>query len=131
MREQAANARPSNIGQKDELMQNADGPVLIYTTFPSLEDAKRVGEALVKGRLAACVNMFPGMISIYEWQGALEEGHEAAMIIKTRASLAEAAMAEVRRHHPYELPALLVLPTQGGSAEYCDWIAAQTGKSKG
>jgi periplasmic divalent cation tolerance protein len=69
------------------------------------------------------------MISIYEWKGALEEGQEAAMIVKTRASLAEAVLAETKRLHPYELPALLVLPTQGGSAEYCGWIAAQTGKS--
>ncbi len=129
MREEEANTSPSNMTENDELMQNGDAPVLIYTTFPSLEDAKRVGEALVKGRLAACVNIFPGMISIYEWKGALEEGHEAAMIIKTRASLADAAMAETKRLHPYELPALLVLPTQGGSAEYCGWIVGQTTKS--
>jgi periplasmic divalent cation tolerance protein len=117
------------MAKKDESMQNADAPVLIYTTFPTLEDAKRAGEALVKGGFAACVNMFPGMISIYEWQGKLEEGQEVAAIVKTRAALAEAAMEEIRRCHPYEVPALLVLPTQGGSADYCDWIARQTGKS--
>ena len=50
-------------------MTSDDLPVLIYTTFPSLEEAKRVGDALVSARLAACVNMFPGMISIYEWKG--------------------------------------------------------------
>jgi periplasmic divalent cation tolerance protein len=108
-------------------MGNENRPILIYTTFPSLDDAKRVGAALVEARLAACVNMFPGMISIYEWKGAREEGHEVAMIIKTRGSLAEAAMAETKRLHPYEVPALLVLPTEGGSAEYCGWIVAQTG----
>ena len=107
-------------------MANDERPVLIYTTFPSLEDAKRVGDALVAARLAACVNMFPGMISIFEWQGAREEASEVAMIIKTRASLTEAVLAETKRLHPYELPALLVLPTEGGSAEYCGWIASQT-----
>ena len=108
-------------------MENADRPVLVYTTFPSLEDAKRVGAALVAARLAACVNMFPGMISIFEWKGAREEANEVAMIIKTRGGLADQVMAETKRLHPYELPALLVLPTEGGSAEYCAWISSKTG----
>jgi len=107
-------------------MENADRPVLIYTTLPSLEDAKRVGAALVAARLAACVNMFPGMISIYEWKGAREEADEVAMIIKTRSGLADQVMAETKRLHPYEVPALLVLPTEGGSAEYCAWIVSET-----
>jgi periplasmic divalent cation tolerance protein len=107
-------------------MANGDRPVLIYTTFPSLDDAKRVGEALIGARLAACVNMFPGMISIFEWKGAREEANEVAMIVKTRAALADRVMQEVKRRHPYELPALLVLPTEGGSEEYCGWIVRQT-----
>ena len=110
-------------------MANYEQPVLIYTTFPSLDDAKRVGDALVAARLAACVNIFPGMISIFEWKGAREEAKEVAMIIKTRSSLTEAVLKETKWLHPYELPALLVLPTQGGSAEYCGWIASQTGGS--
>jgi periplasmic divalent cation tolerance protein len=109
-------------------MANDERPVLIYTTFPSLDDARRVGQALVEAKLAACVNMFPGMISIFEWQGAREEANEVAMIIKTRAALAEAVLAETKRLHPYELPALLVLPTAGGSDEYCGWIASQTAR---
>ena len=108
-------------------MANEDRVVLIYTTFPTLEDAKRVGGALVAARLAACVNMFPGMISIFEWKGARETASEVAMIIKTRASLVEAVLGETKRLHPYELPALLVLPTEGGSAEYCGWIISETG----
>jgi periplasmic divalent cation tolerance protein len=108
-------------------MANDDRPVLIYSTFPSLEDAKRVGDALVAARLAACVNMFPGMVSIFEWKGAREEANEVALIIKTRASLTGAVLEETRRLHPYELPALLVLPTDGGSEEYCGWILSQTG----
>ena len=110
-------------------MAKKDLPVLVYTTFPSLDDAKRLGDALVAARLAACVNMFPGMISIYDWKGAREVADEVAMIIKTRASLAEAVLAETKRLHPYELPALIVIPTEGGSTEYCGWIAAQTGAS--
>jgi periplasmic divalent cation tolerance protein len=67
------------------------------------------------------------MISIYEWKGARELADEVAMIIKTRASLVDAVLAETKRLHPYELPALLVLPTEGGSEEYCGWILSQTG----
>lgn len=108
-------------------MTSDDRPVLIYTTFPSLEEAKRVGDALVAARLAACVNMFPGMISIFEWKGAREVADEVAMIIKTRGGLTEAVLTETKRLHPYELPALLVLPTEGGSAEYWGWILKETG----
>jgi periplasmic divalent cation tolerance protein len=107
-------------------MENVDLPVLVYTTFARLEDAKRVGDALVAARLAACVNIFPGMISIFEWKGAREAANEVAMIIKTRGSLTEAVLAETKRLHPYELPALLVLPTEGGSPDYCAWIMGQT-----
>ena len=109
-------------------MTKHDAPVLVYTTFARLDDAKRVGDALVGARLAACVNIFPGMISIFEWKGAREVADEVAMIIKSRRSLAEAVMAETKRLHPYELPALLVLPSEGGSDEYCGWIASQTGQ---
>jgi len=111
-------------------MANDDQPVLIYTTLPSLDEAKRVGDALVAARLAACVNMFPGMVSIFEWKGAREVANEVAMIIKTRHSLVKTVLEEVKRLHPYELPALLVLPTEGGSAEYCGWILSQTESAK-
>jgi periplasmic divalent cation tolerance protein len=108
-------------------MNKDDSPVLVYTTFARLDDAKRVGDALVAAKLAACVNISPGMIAIYEWKGAREVADEVAMIIKTRRSLADAVLAETKRLHPYELPALLVLPTEGGSDEYCGWIVGQTG----
>ena len=108
-------------------MTKDDSPVLVYTTFARLDDAKRVGDALVAARLATCVNIFPGMISIYQWKGAREVADEVAMIIKTKRSLAYAVLAETKRLHPYKLPALLVLPTEGGSDEYCGWIVGQTG----
>ena len=64
--------------------------VFVYTTYPSLVEAERIGKAVLERRLAACVNILPGMISHYWWQGAIERGEEVVMIIKTRASLAEA-----------------------------------------
>ena len=64
-------------------MGHETDPVLIYTTFETVEDAKSVGRILVESRLAACVNIIPSMTSIYEWQGQLQEAGEAVMIIKT------------------------------------------------
>ena len=107
-------------------MDDTDLPVLIYSTFPNLDEAKCVADALVSARLAACVNVFPGMISIYEWKGARQADEEVAMIVKTRAGLTEQIMAEVKRLHPYDVPALLVLPTAGGSEDYCAWIVNET-----
>jgi periplasmic divalent cation tolerance protein len=105
-----------------------DKPVLIYSTYPSAEEAERIGGALVDRGLAACVNVFPGMTSIYIWEGKRERGSEAAMLIKTRASLADRAIAEARKLHPYSNPAFLVLPITGGSEDFLRWIAEQTAK---
>jgi len=73
--------------------------VLVYTTWPSVVEAERSGGALVERRLAACVNILPGMISHYLWQGRLERGEEAAAIFKTRASLAEPLRHAVKEIH--------------------------------
>ena len=105
---------------------SAQDIVLLYTTFPTTVSAEEVGRSLVEARLAACVNILPGMVSWYEWQGRLERGEEVVMIVKTRRSLAEPAMDAIRGRHPYEEPALLVLPVAGGSPSYCGWILAQT-----
>jgi periplasmic divalent cation tolerance protein len=107
-------------------LQENDKPVLIYSTFPSPAEAERVGGALVDQGLAACVNVFPGMTAIYVWEGKRQREAEAAMLIKTRASLADQAMAEARRLHPCTNPALLVLPVAGGPADFLRWIAEQT-----
>src|SRR5262249_60446276 len=72
----------SNITQQDQA-------VMIYTTYPSIVEAEQAGRALVERRLCACVNILPGMITHYRWQGAIERGEEVVMIIKTRASMAE------------------------------------------
>jgi periplasmic divalent cation tolerance protein len=100
--------------------------VFVYTTYPSIVEAEETGQALVAQRLAACVNILPGMISYYRWQNALERGEEAVMLIKTRASLAEAVRAEVKARHPYETPAILVLPIESVEQSYLAWVMAET-----
>jgi len=99
---------------------------MIYTTYPSLVEAERIGKAVLERRLAACVNILPGMISHYWWEGAIERGEEVVMIIKTRAALAESVRAEVKAMHSYTVPAILVLPIAGGEPTYLDWLMAET-----
>jgi periplasmic divalent cation tolerance protein len=100
--------------------------VFVYTTFPSTVEAERAGRALVERALAACVNILPGMISHYRWQGALERAEEAVMIAKTRASLAERVSAAVREMHSYETPAILVIPIESVEPAYLGWLLAET-----
>lgn len=107
-------------------MQENDKVVLVYSTFPSLEAAEAEGAALVEAGLAACVNILPGMISIYVWEGKRHRDAEVVMIIKTRRTLAERVIAEVRGRHSYENPALLVLSADGGAQAFIDWIERQT-----
>lgn len=107
-------------------MHENDKPVLVYSTYPSPEEAERIGGLLVDLGLAACVNIFPGMTAIYVWEGKRQRESETAMLIKTRAVLAGRVIAEVRKVHPYTNPALLVLPIVEGSEEFMGWIAEQT-----
>jgi periplasmic divalent cation tolerance protein len=102
--------------------------VFVYTTYPSLVEAERAGRTLVERRLAACVNILPGMVSLYWWQGAIERGEEVVMIIKTRATLAEQVRAAVKEMHSYTTPAILVLPVETVDADYHAWLIAETEK---
>ena len=104
--------------------------VFVYTTYPSLVEAERIGKAVLERRLAACVNILPKMISHYWWEGKIERGEEVVMIIKTRASLADSVRAAVKALHPYDTPAILVLPVEGGEPGYLDWMMRETESGK-
>src|SRR5436190_12209613 len=92
--------------------------VFVYTTYPAIVEAERAGRALVERRLCACVNILPGMVSHYWWQGAVERGEEVVMIIKTRGSLAEHVGTAVKEMHSYETPAIMVIPLESVDADY-------------
>jgi periplasmic divalent cation tolerance protein len=100
--------------------------VFVYTTYPSLVEAERAGRTLVERHLCACVNILPGMISHYWWQGTVERGEEAVMIIKTRASLAERVRGAVKEMHSYSTPAILVIPIEHVDQAYFDWLISET-----
>jgi len=99
--------------------------VFVYTTYPSIVEAERAGQALVRRRLAACVNILPGMVSFYWWQGKIDRGDEVVMIIKTRASLADPVRVAVKEMHSYTTPAILVLPIESVDPDYHAWIVAE------
>jgi periplasmic divalent cation tolerance protein len=99
---------------------------MVYTTYPSIVEAESAGRALVERRLCACVNILPGMVSFYWWQGKVERGDEVVMIIKTRASLAAAVRAAVKQMHSYSTPAILVIPINDVEPDYHAWIIAET-----
>ena len=105
--------------------------VFVYTTYPSIVEAERAGRTLVERRLCACVNILPGMVSYYWWQGSIERGEEAVMIIKTRAGLAEAVRAAVKETHSYSTPAVLVIPIEAVDPDYHAWIVAETAAAAG
>lgn len=98
----------------------------VYITTAGMEEARRIGRALVEARLAACVNILDGMSSIYWWEGEIEEGRETVLIAKTRADLVERLTAKVRELHGYDCPCIVALPISGGNPAFLEWIAAET-----
>lgn len=94
-------------------------------TAPDVETASRIARALVEERLVACVNLVPGVRSIYRWEGALQQDSEVLLVVKTRADRAAAIADRVAELHPYELPELVMLPAVGGSVAYLDWVRSE------
>ncbi|TAK49399.1 MAG: divalent-cation tolerance protein CutA [Xanthobacteraceae bacterium] len=100
--------------------------ILVYTTFSTVVEAERVGEALVEARLAACVNILPGMISHYRWEGEIARAEEAVMLVKTRAELGEDVRAAIRALHSYATPMIAVIPLASMDGDTLAWLMAAT-----
>jgi periplasmic divalent cation tolerance protein len=112
----------------DAMDENA-GMIAVYTTLPNEADARKIGRELVEEKLAACVNIFPGMVSIYRWQDGVETGNETAMLIKTRKDLSEQVVKALTAKHPYSVPAIIVFEPQYVATAYLEWLFAQTARS--
>jgi periplasmic divalent cation tolerance protein len=110
---------------------NTDRAVFVYTTYPSIVEAEEAGRALVEQRLCACVNILPGMVSYYWWQGAVERGEEAVMIVKTRAELSERVASAIKEMHSYSVPAIIVIPLESVDQPYLEWLMAETEAAAG
>ena len=100
--------------------------LLVHCTCPDAASAQRIAHALVDERLAACVQIVPGLVSVYRWQGEVRRDDEQLLLIKTSRERWPALAARVRELHPYETPELLAFDATDGSADYLAWLAAQT-----
>lgn len=99
---------------------------LVYVTAADQEEARKIGRAMVEARLAACANVIPGMVPIFRWEGAIDEGEECVVILKTTESRVDDLVSAVEAMHSYECPCALVLPIAGGSRAFLDWISQET-----
>jgi periplasmic divalent cation tolerance protein len=105
--------------------------VFVYSTVPDMTTAETIGQALVEQRLAACVNIIPGMVSIYRWQDAVERASELVLIVKTRAALTEAVSETIRALHPYETPVVAVIPLDSVESHTLAWLLETTAVPQG
>lgn len=105
-------------------MSPADQPrvAVVLTTIGADTDAAALAQTLVEERLAACVNLVPGITSIYRWKDRIERDREQQMIIKTSSDRLQALEWRLRQLHPYELPEFIVLAVTGGSEAYLAWV---------
>lgn len=99
---------------------------ICLVTVGDKESARKISEALLRERLAACVSTVEGVTSSYRWQGKLETSSELLLIIKTRKSLSSDVTQLIKEHHPYTVPEILFTDIDGGSKEYLDWLGANT-----
>jgi periplasmic divalent cation tolerance protein len=114
----------------EDAMDGGSGSiVLVYCPCPDVEAATRLGHGLLDRHLAGCINILPGMMSLYDWQGAREETGEAVMLVKTRRDLAGEVRSFLEREHPYDVPAILRLDVADVSAGYGDWLLGQCPES--
>lgn len=101
--------------------------VIVLCTFGNEQDAMRVGSALVEARLAACVNVLPGIRSVFRWKGELQDADEVLTLIKTTQEGFPALRDRLKELHPYETPEILAIPVLDGFADYLSWVREQVG----
>ncbi len=100
--------------------------LVVLVTTPTPERGAEIARALVEERLAACGNVVPGLRSIYRWEGKVQDDAEALLVLKTTRARFDALRDRVLALHPYEVPEVIALPVEAGSARYLAWIDAET-----
>lgn len=100
---------------------NAADAVVVFCTAPPAA-AEGLARALVEARLCACVNVLPGVRSVFRWQGAVDTADEALLVAKTTRAVVPALTERIRQLHPYEVPEVLALPVAAGLPAYLAWL---------
>ena len=103
-----------------------DEAYIVFITAKDEAQADAIASALVEERLAACVNIVPGVRSIYRWKGEICDDTETLAVIKTEAQRFDAMKARLVELHPYEVAEVIAMPVEAGHAPYLDWIASET-----
>lgn len=98
------------------------GPLVALSTVATAEDAERIARSLVEKGLAACVNVVPGVVSFYRWQGRVERDAEVLLVIKTGGERFDDLKAALIAEHPYEIPELVAFPIAAGHEPYLAWL---------
>jgi periplasmic divalent cation tolerance protein len=97
----------------------------VYITASSIKEARSLGRKIIENRLAGCVNIVPKALSIYEWNGRIEEQNEALIIAKTKYSATKKLVSFVKKNHSYDVPCITVLPICAGNTDYLKWVGKQ------
>ena len=105
------------------MMQNY---IVIMSTCPNKESAATVANILVEKRLAACVNILPGLTSVYQWKDQIESSEEHLLIIKSQETLFPEVEKTIVEYHPYELPEVIAVPIVNGLHDYLKWLGDNT-----
>jgi periplasmic divalent cation tolerance protein len=100
--------------------------IVVFITCPHQKEGQRIGKILVSEKLAACVNIIPGLVSIFNWEGKLNQEKEILLIVKTRSSCFQKLEKRVRQIHSYSVPEVIGLPIVKGSKAYINWLVAMT-----
>lgn len=107
-------------------MSRSDAVHVILITAPDADTAASLARALIDEQLAACVNVVPGVRSFYRWEGRVEDDAEVLLIVKTSADRTAALADRVKALHPYDVPEVVALDVAEGSADYLDWVRAES-----
>ena len=102
-------------------MRTADR-IIVLITAGSEDEARKIARLLVKEEKAACVNIVPGVDSLFRWKGKINSARETLLLVKTRASLLSEIICLVKEAHSYEVPEIIALPITGGSEDYLKWL---------
>ncbi|KAF0911241.1 hypothetical protein E2562_008002 [Oryza meyeriana var. granulata] len=100
--------------------------IVVYVTVPNREAGKKLSQSIISEKLAACVNIVPGIESVYWWEGKVQTDAEELLIIKTRESLLDALTEHVKANHEYDVPEVIALPITGGNTKYLEWVKSNT-----
>jgi len=95
---------------------------IIFCTCPDRDTAKKLAHLLVTKKLAACVNILPGITSIYTWEEQIESVQEHLLLIKSSKDNYQTIETTLFKHHPYEIPEIIAVPIERGLPEYLDWV---------